>query len=107
MKNHHQAVTLLKQFNNRGNELTWNSDGIIFIDQVSIPNSNIYHLFPYLFKQKHPKTLQGFDDFVNKIKEMGLDHLIVQRPGSHTKTTSAFTSVTSESKKEPKWLFLG
>ena len=71
-----QAVTLLKQFNECGDELTWNSDGVIFVDQISIPQSNIFELFPYLFKIKHPKNLEGIDDFVQKIEEMGLGHLI-------------------------------
>jgi hypothetical protein len=74
-----QAETLLNQFDQRGNELTWNSDGIIFVDQVSIPDSNIYQLFPYLFKMKHPKNLCGFEDFQKKIFDMGLQHLIVKR----------------------------
>jgi hypothetical protein len=72
-----QAQTLLQQFDSRGNELTWNSDGIIFVDQTSIPESNIFSVFPYLFKSKHPKDLKGFDDFVEKINDMGLGHLIV------------------------------
>ena len=96
-----QAATLLHQFDTRGNELTWNSNGTIFIDQTSIPNSDIYVLFPYLFKQKHPKHLSGFDDFINKIKDMGLDHLILQRPPKVDKV--AF----SNSKSEPKWWYLG
>ena len=52
-----QAITLLQQFNIRGDELTWNSDGVIFVNQTSLPQSDIYILFPYLFKMKHPKTL--------------------------------------------------
>jgi hypothetical protein len=92
-----QAQILINQFNIRGNELTWNSDGIIFIDQISLPNSNIYVLFPYLFKMKHPKDLNGFDDFTKKISEMGLDHLIVKRfksvPEQRVKNISKNTSV--------------
>ncbi len=49
------------------------------MDQTSIPESNIYQLFPYLFKMKHPKGLCGFEDFQKKISEMGLDHLIIKR----------------------------
>ena len=74
-----KAIQLLKQFNARGTELTWNSDGVIFIDQESIPESNIFTLFPYLYKLKHPKDLNGFDDFVEKIEEMGLSDLIVKK----------------------------
>jgi hypothetical protein len=80
-----QASTLIKQFENRGNELTWNSDGVVFIDQVSIPDSDIFTLFPYLFKHKHPKTLIGFEDFVAKLQVMGLSHLIVAKQNSFKK----------------------
>ena len=99
-----QASILLKQFDERGDELTWNSDGVIFIDQISIPQSNIYELFPYLFKVKHPKNLQGFEDFIQKIQEMGLSHLI------HSASTSL--KKPKEKEKVPKletsknWWFL-
>ena len=39
-----QAAALIRQFQNRGNELTWNSDGVIFIDQVSM-TKNIFCSF--------------------------------------------------------------
>jgi hypothetical protein len=94
-KHRRQAEVLLKQFNVRGNELTWNSDGIIFIDQTSVPESNIYVLFPYLYKMKHPKNLPGFDDFIKKLHEMGLDHLILKRysPLQRAKPTSKQSTV--------------
>ena len=93
----------MEQFNSRGNELTWNSDGVIFIDQVSIPNSDIFLLFPYLFKAKHPKNLNGLQDFVQKIKEMGLDHLITVGIKKSTKNQDSPTK-TGES---VNWWFLG
>ncbi len=100
-----QAATLIRQFENRGNELTWNSDGVIFIDQTSIPESDIFLLFPYLFKHKFPKTLLGFEDFLQKIEEMGLSHLILQK-----KFTKRSKYLKSESKMEKKdstnWWFL-
>ena len=58
-----------------GNELTWSSTGIIYVDETSIPNSNIFELFPYLFRAKRPKGLIGFEDFCDKIVEMGLVRL--------------------------------
>lgn len=94
----------MSQFNNRGTELTWNSDGVIFIDQTSIPQSDIFLIFPYLFKHKHPKNLAAFDDFVTKIDEMGLSHLIVKRINS--KLQPNLKSKTEESVKSPNWWFL-
>ena len=84
-----QAEVLLQTFNNRGNELTWNSDGVIFIDQTSIPQSDIFKLFPYLFKTKRPKNLEGFDDFVQKLDFMGLTHLIAVKPKKITNLISS------------------
>ncbi len=100
-----QASVLIKQFENRGNELTWNSDGIIFIDQTSIPESNIFVLFPYLFKHKHPKTLIGFEDFVQKIDDMGLTHLIL--PKYHRrKKMSGSKPIEKTEKSSTNWWFL-
>jgi hypothetical protein len=102
-------VQLLQQFDKRGNELTWNSDGIIFIDQVSIPNSDIYILFPYLFKRKHPKNLAGFQDFVKKICDMGLGHLIVSGIDRMTKNKSLQSLSTDQSGQglSENWWYIG
>jgi hypothetical protein len=76
---HNKARLLLKQFNDRGNELTWNSTGIVFIDQASIPNSNIFQIFPYLFKVKKSSQIPGLLEVIQKIYDMGLADLIVQK----------------------------
>ena len=101
-----QALELLKQFDQRGNELTWNSDGIIFVDQISIPNSDIHILFPYLFKQKHPKNLSGFEDFLKKISEMGLDHLIV-KASAYTRKNQKALSGGSTASSSVNWWYIG
>ena len=104
-KNRRQAAQLLQQFDKRGNELTWNSDGIIFVDQISIPNSDIYIFFPYLFKRKHPKNLHGFEDFVQKIDQMGLGHLIVK--GNQTKNPKSSLSSSGEGSSRVNWWYIG
>ena len=73
------AIRLLECFEERSDELTYDCAGTVFINQESIPNSNIFELMPCLFKKQSSK-LPGFQDFVNKIVEMGLDHLITYRP---------------------------
>ena len=95
------AAALLKQFSERGTELNWNSDGVIFVDQTSIPQSDIFILFPYLFKHKHPKNLTGLSDFIDKIDEMGLSHLIVKQ----TKANRSQPKLESSS-SSPNWWFL-
>ena len=98
------AKVLLDEFNNRGTELTWNSDGVIFKDQTSIPQSNIFELFPYLFKHKHPKSLTGFEDFVEKIDQMGLSHLIVK---SISKPVNLKAKTETETSSSKNFWFLG
>jgi len=79
--------------------------GTIFIDETSIPNSDIYDIFPRLFKQRQPKRLPGFQDFILKLKSMGLLH--------HTKVSSnPSSSVKREVSKpshseEPQWWYIG
>lgn len=73
-----KAKTLLEIFDERPDEITWDSTGNIYIDQASIPNGNIYRLFPYLFRQKVPKDVitKGFPDLVQKLVNMNLQHLL-------------------------------
>ena len=104
-RHRYQAQILLQQFNQRGVELTWNSDGVIFIDQTSIPQSNIFVLFPYLFKMKHPKDLPGFDDFLQKIQEMGLGHLTVKKIRS--KKSEMNMNVNLNPKQSDNWWYIG
>jgi hypothetical protein len=75
------AKQLLNEFDDRGNEITWNPNGTIFIDQVAVPQSNIYQLLPILFQKKKPsKHIPGFIEILQKIQTMALGHLINQSP---------------------------
>ena len=101
-----KAALLLKEFSRRGNELTWSTDGIIYVDEISIPSTDIYVLFPYLFKAKRPKNLLGFEDFVQKLHEMGLSHLISKEPLK--KITSATPNHETKQTQLPRnWWYLG
>jgi hypothetical protein len=92
---------LLEEFNSRGHEFTWNASGTIFIDQISIPNTNFFKIFPLLFKVKKT-NVSGLLDTVNKIHSMGLSHLIKQK-FVEVKDTSKF----SDANTNPNWWFLG
>ena len=100
------AIRLLESFEERSDELTYDCNGTIYIDQESIPNSNIFLLMPHLFKKQSTK-LPGFQDFVHKIVEMGLEHLIAYRP----KEVRLISNTASQSTKNPKsntpWWYLG
>ena len=71
-----KASLLLKAFDERANEITWDASGNIYLDEQVLPNANIFQLFPYLFRKKSPKHLQGISDLVQKLNTMGLSHLI-------------------------------
>ncbi|MBM3937185.1 MAG: hypothetical protein FJ333_00825 [Sphingomonadales bacterium] len=70
------AKLLISSFDQRSNEFTWDSSGTVYIDQHSVPKSDIFKIFPCLFKKSHPKRLPGFQDVYLKLKSMGLLHLI-------------------------------
>jgi hypothetical protein len=103
------ATQLLSEFDDRGNEITWNPNGIIFIDQVAIPQSNIYQLLPLLFQRKKPaKHVPGFVEIMDKIYSMGLGYLITQAPFKHQ---SKFLERKAQDSIKPKipdnWWYIG
>lgn len=71
-----KAQNLLSVLNERSSQLTWNKDGIIFIDQIPIPGSNIFNIFRYLFTRQKPLDSVGFIDLHDKLQSMGLSSLI-------------------------------
>ena len=75
---HKQAIELINKIEDRSLELSFNSEGIIFVDGEALPQSDAFKFFPLLFNRRIPKGLQSFDDFVTKLKSMGLDTLIFQ-----------------------------
>lgn len=105
-----QASNLLKQFEERANELTWDSSGVVYIDQQSIPNSDIFDIFPRLFQKRHPKRIIGFQDFYQKVKSMGLAHLIVLPKVSATSTIKIEKknpSLIFKRQDELQWWYIG
>lgn len=107
-----KAKKLLKEFDERGSELTWNSVGTIFIDQKAIPSANIFILFPLLFKKK-AILRPGFTDFVQKIYDMGLGDLILPTAPLKTPEVNHIivpqSNITKEIKdnKNIPWWYIG
>ena len=103
------AIRLLDSFETRSDELSYDCQGHIFINQTAIPDSNIFQFMPLLFK-KREKNPPGFADFVNKIAEMGLDHLIAYRPKeilSVAKKTIQGHGDFSADPKNDNWWYIG
>ena len=74
-----KANKLLQAFEDDPNTVTWNSDGIVFINGSSLAGSNIFLLMPELFKLSPNKRLPGFLELVSEIASLGLGHLISKK----------------------------
>lgn len=84
------ARKLIDSFDELSNEITWDSKGTVYIDQISIPNSNIYTIFPRLFKRPLAQKVPGLIQIFEKLKVLGLsslcgDHEIQSGQGSESK----------------------
>ncbi len=76
-KDQFKAKFLLQQIKDRGSELTWNSSGVVFINKISIPNSNVFVLYPHLFQNTLPRLeIPGLKEVVKKLEIMGLAQYI-------------------------------
>lgn len=72
-----RAVKLLNALMNHADAITWTPEGTIFLNQQSLPNSNIYFLFPKLFQRvNHPEKVLHLLDLVTSIATLGFAHLI-------------------------------
>ena len=100
-----KARLLLSKIEESPEQLTFSSDGVIYINKTSIPNSDIFYLFPYLFKSRHPQNLEGFEDFKNQINEMGLTHLT--NASMHKSSISKIPIIDPSIEKNPNWWYLG
>ena len=74
-----QAIELLNKIDERSSELSFDSEGIIFIDGEAIPQSDIFYFFPLLYKKRIPKGVHGFEEFVAKLQSMGLQNLFHEK----------------------------
>ena len=75
-----RAEKLLKDLLPFSSDISFTSSGTIFINQNSLPSSNIYQIFPYLFKPvKSPDNYPNLLEIATKIASLGLGHLINRR----------------------------
>lgn len=74
---HPKALKLLNELKKRPDEITWTSNGAVFINQASLPNSNIFIIFPKLFvKTNHPEKIPYLFEVSSEISSLGFGHLI-------------------------------
>ncbi len=104
-----KAKELISYFNKYPEQITWNSNGVIFIDQVSIPNSNIFQIFHCLFSPAcSSESKAGLDELVHKLKSLHLDHLIsFETKNKSPRDLSHTSNMTNSNMDELPWWFLG
>ena len=74
-----RATKLLQAFDDDPNTITWDSDGVVYINGTSLAGSNIFLLMPELFKLSPNKKLTGFLELASEIATLGLGHLIARK----------------------------
>ena len=110
---HSKAKLLLAAFDKNPQQLTWNDKGELIINNESVPNANIYHLLPTVYKTaltKNQKSLPGFFEFVNQIGAMGLAKFIspkLLRGFRRKKPLENENELYHDIIKNDKWYYLG
>lgn len=105
-----QAHVLLKQFNEKGQDITWSPEGHLYIDEISIPESNFFILFPALFKKVNAKKITGYQELTKKLEEMGLIHLLpynIQTKAKKKSVTVVSSLEATTSSLPENWWFIG
>jgi hypothetical protein len=75
-----RAEKLLLELKPYLNEISWDKEGVIYIDQKSLPNSNIKNVFPKLFRKvSDPGKVMYLNEVSSKIATLGLGSLINRR----------------------------
>jgi hypothetical protein len=77
------AKTLISFFLENPNGVSWDDNGIITVDDVTIPNSNINEILPQLYAKTPKSNLPGYVTLVTYIFTSGLQHLIKAKKFQH------------------------
>lgn len=106
-----RAKILVKELLPHSSDLTWDSSGTIFLDQESLPSSNIFKIFPYLFKRVQiPQNYPNLLELATKIASLGFGHLINKRLTLglvRKKTIEDQEKIYQQIKTAKHWWYLG
>ena len=109
-KNVEKAQKLLDAFDEDPNAITWDSNGVVYINGSSLAESNMFLLMPELFKLSPNKKLPGFLELVSEIASLGLGHLISKkmlRGLQRSKPILNQKTIYEDLKKSDNWWFIG
>jgi len=84
------ALELLEKIREDPLSIDFNSKGELFIDSVSIPNANIFHIFPELFVRKRKTIVPGLSDLATKIAYLNYGSLINKGIGKGLKRPKSY-----------------
>lgn len=109
-----QAQRLLEILLKSPNSLSWNLSGTVFIDSVAIPNTNFYLIFNALYKRRN-SNLNGLNDVLVKLNEMGLSNFILLKNSNLPENISNDSLIESSEKVLPalekdnqiQWWYIG
>lgn len=106
-----RAEKLLKELKPHLTDLSWDKEGVIFIDQKSLPDSNIKILFPKLFRKvTNPDKVMYLNEVSSKIATLGLGYLINRRLTNglnRPKQLSNHKELISKIAEHRHWWYIG
>lgn len=74
-----KALELLQHLKEHSSELSYDSNGLIKLNNTVLPDSNIVKIFPMLYKPtKNYESDHNFSQVVDEIASLGLGHLILR-----------------------------
>ena len=71
-----RATLLLSNIQERPLDISFKTNGEVYIDSESVPDANIFTIFPELFVRKHKKIVPGLSELATKIASLHWGHLI-------------------------------
>lgn len=106
-----KAQILIKKLEDFPNDITWDSSGNIYIDQKSLPESNIFDLFPKLFrKTRNANKIINLKEVASKIASLGFGYLLNARLTSglnRKKPLPNHDEMFSKTNSNPNWWYIG
>jgi hypothetical protein len=106
-----RAEKLLSELKNHPSDLTWDNAGVVYVNQQSLPQSDIKYLFPRLFRKvAHPDKIIHLHEIANKIASLGLGSLINRKLTGGTSRIKPMTNhdeMAHKIKQYEHWWYLG
>lgn len=106
-----RGETLIRALDNFKDTISWDKNGVVFIDHTSLTQSNIYEIFPKLFKfTKNYEKVFGLPEVITTIATLGFGYLInkhyLKGLSRHQRILN-HDSIYKEIKSKKNWWYLG